>query len=225
MQETAYLIVLKGDYLFKEYEGLMSDQKQQFIKYIGKFHEYFPSSIKVKYKGISRMPLSPIPQKLSSAYGKIAETEAQFYFDEITRKYQDNEDYYDDSFLSIDDCFQVFSKVRAKVQYEIIKIDKEQNSEDKNIYGFDIGYWGGDHFSIIADTFLYPMWHPAPENDFQELTKYYQLLNQYCLFNSYDEAKAYREYYLQKDWAEKESVPNEICIQRIGVVLSAKNGA
>jgi hypothetical protein len=34
-----------------------------------------------------------------------------------------------------------------------------------NILGYDVGYWAGDHYSIIADTIITPTWHGPPEKD------------------------------------------------------------
>jgi hypothetical protein len=42
-----------------------------------------------------------------------------------------------------------------------------------HLLGYDIGYWRGDHYSLISDSFVAPCWHPPAPDAFRTLAKQY----------------------------------------------------
>jgi hypothetical protein len=64
-------------------------------------------------------------------------------------------------------------------------------------------------------------WHPPAPDDFAEIALKLKKLNTNVLFNTYDEAADFKQYYQSKDWAETEMYEGEFCIIRLA--LPAKN--
>jgi hypothetical protein len=58
-----------------------------------------------------------------------------------------------------------------------------------------------------------PQWHPAPSRDFDEVKKAFSKLNENLLFDSYEDACSFREYYKTKSWGEK--VPGDFSVIRV----------
>jgi hypothetical protein len=77
------------------------------------------------------------------------------------------------------------------------------------LFGYDVGYWGGDHFLIVCDTVVAPQWHPPDPDDFFEVAERVRGLNEHLLFPNHGDALAFRSYYLSKEWAETEFGPGQ----------------
>ncbi len=162
---------------------------------------YFRKYNPISYKGISRNPLSAVPGDKFDAMNRIIE------------KYNyDISDTDMDLLPSADDLKIVYDALENKSMYEIIKVYRDEHSINSMTIGFDIGYWGSDHFSLIADTIVTPMWHGPIEEDYKELRKILKRLNNNLLFKSYLDANKFREFYRSKSWGETESYEDEFCI-------------
>lgn len=179
------------------------------------------------YRGISREPLSPLPTFDSDVLNTFTETgvdvetekNARTRFLEIVGEDNPIEDYDDDLLSSLDLALEVYKLLKKPDDYEIVFLSRQQVNSTKEMrtLGFDIGYWGGDHFSLIGDTVIYPLWHPPEPQDFDELAEKLQTLNEYALFPTREAAEEFRKYYMTKIWAEKESFPGQFCIIEIGL--------
>ena len=214
--EYCYLITQKQDYVIKSYLNLHNNNVNGFQDYYSQFRSIFDISLVNQYRGISRMPLSPVPRKQKNQYKNIVEPEAQFLMDKYINKYCTK--YKDDDIdmlLESSHLNNVINKIISKNRYDPIKISTVNDKKNKKFIGFDIGYWGGDNFSIISDSMLLPMWHGAPKEAWTGLLKFSKKLNNYTLFDNFDDAFEFRSYYLMQNWAEKEMHENEICIQII----------
>ena len=210
MKSSGYLIVKKTEEILRSYEKAIAERNvlEQYKKFRNAFSYFNPA----KYLGISRDPMLGVPKELQSEFVGILESEALDFLSHI----QEQNLYDDDLIYDYNDAINTFKKIKNKQIYEIIRLCKETFEDNLNVIGFDIGYWEGDHFSLIADTVVIPTWHGPPEKDYNELfDKLKPLLNKNLLFNTVEEAEEFKSYYKTKDWAETESYPGEFCTIQI----------
>jgi hypothetical protein len=106
----------------------------------------------------------------------------------------------------------------ASEQVEVVRVRRGSIQKGKPTIGYDVGYWGGDHYSIICDSIVTPTWHPPQPEDFQTLAESLASLNAYLLFPTPDEAVAFRSRYIRFPWAEEESYPGEFEVIQIEAV-------
>ncbi len=90
-----------------------------------------------------------------------------------------------------------------------VRVRRESFSNGTSVLGFDVGYWGGDHYSIICDSIVTPTWHPPQPEDFNTLAEALGGLNGSLLFPTEAEAAEFRTRYVGFAWAETESYPGE----------------
>ncbi len=212
MVSSGYLIVQKPSIVLRDYkEGI---RERGFIGQYKKFHEAFSKFDPINYLGIFRSPLMGIPEKISSEYGVILEPKAQFFM----WKLEENDLGEDDLIFSYDDMVKTFNMLKNTNDYDAILIRKESFEINYNLLGFDIGYWGGDHYSIIADTFVTPTWHGPPEKDYSELAEKFKSLDKSLLFWTAEEAEEFKQYYKSKTWAEAELYEGEFSIIQVDKV-------
>ncbi len=122
---------------------------------------------------------------------------------------------------------RIFQCLEKPQEYEIIEVSREPFSDRYHFLGYDVGYWGNNHFSLICDTVVMPMWHPAPPEALGELREKLSGLNKHVLFSTEEKAAAFREYYRSRAcqvpfqilaWAETEAYEGEFCIIRVASV-------
>ncbi len=118
----------------------------------------------ISYRGISRAPLSPLPSaypEIIAAYNMSADAmeinravRARFWeiLDGVTSDADDDEDLLPTLKYSCD----VYHLLEVKADYEIVVLHREPFNSHLQTLGFDIRYWGGNHFSLIADTVVMP---------------------------------------------------------------------
>jgi hypothetical protein len=170
------------------------------------------------YKGIGRATFSADPFYLSKATGEIitwADTTkslnenkaAKFKLLEIEKEQKDDTriNFYFDNIIEVNSVFELLDD---KSKFEKIETILDQMEMLPGSYGFDIGYWCGD-FSIIADTAIKPTWHPPDLDDMYDVVLQLKKLNQFCLFDTYNDALDYKEIYLSKKWAEENWYEND----------------
>ena len=215
----AYLILEKQTLVEEDYIKNRIGENIIYQSYFSKYRKYFNNIEIKKYKGISRNALQAVPKKFRNEF-ILKEPKAQFQMYKILNKQiKANTEENDDMLLRLSDCIMVFSKIINKNDFEIIKTIKKEFSTTYEKYetflGYDIGYFGGDHYSIISDSLLLPTWHGPPEDAYCELKDYSKKLNENILFNNLSDAQEFRDFYLKQEWSEKEMYDGEICIQKI----------
>ncbi len=194
-----------------------------------KLRESFNCINSYNYRGISRDVLIP-HISLSSLSPKIARIlhdhgvdtdnenrQARIKLSKYTKKYIDAEDYDSDILESLEQAKEVYALLDQKDNYEIVHLKRFVQDTNSNTLGFDIGYWGGDHFSLICDVAVMPMWHPPLEEDYNEIAPWLKLLNLNVLFDNYNDAQQFKVYYKTKKWAEHED-SDEFNIIRIDAI-------
>jgi hypothetical protein len=102
-----------------------------------------------------------------------------------------------------------------------VLLERDYALPQPGVLGYDVGYWSGDHFSLINDTLVAPLWHPPQPEDFQELAAHAHELNNHVLFPSASLAAKFRQWYLTKPWAETEYEPGEFCLIRVSSLATA----
>ena len=100
--------------------------------------------------------------------------------------------------------------------YEIVSVSRDVSASAYASFSFDVGYWGGDHFSLICDVAVAPRWHPPDPSDYAELADRLRGFNADVLFETRAEAQAFLDYYRTKSWAETEFEPGEFCVIELG---------
>jgi hypothetical protein len=208
---SGYLIVMKPETLIDRYEKM--ERIIKYEKYYKTFRMAFSGFNVRNYRGVSRSVLGgyyPFAEdekvENKAALTKRYELERNEYENADFDPYEDN-----DLFSSFESALEVYRLLDIPEQYEIIKVKRRDFEINPNALGFDIGYWGGDHFSLIADTLVTPTWHGAPEEDYQELRQRLSALNPNILFNNPEDASEFRNWYKGKDWAETEGHEGEFC--------------
>lgn len=114
---------------------------------------------------------------------------------------------------SIEQAKKIQAALDAPEKYEIVELCLDPD-RPANLLGFDVGYWSGGNFSILCDAAIWPIWHPPDPSAFEELKMFTKKLNSHALFQSWNDAQEYLEWYSQQDWAETE--PSEFSIIAVG---------
>lgn len=178
-----------------------------------------------KYRGISRDPLQPYPSLDPEVIQTFADTGMEMRNDEKARwRFRelvgDPDQLADDDDILADLRFarELLELVDRPSDYEIIRVRKVDFERSPETLGFDIGYWGGDHFSLIADSCVTPTWHPPQPEAFVELSERLRHLNQNLLFETTVEAESFKRWYKTQPWAEIESDAGEFSIIQVDEV-------
>jgi hypothetical protein len=101
--------------------------------------------------------------------------------------------------------------------YEILLVTRDEIAPKSQTLGFDVGYWGSDHFSIIADAMVMPRWHRCPKEELDSLAPWGRRLNDHMLFPTVADALEYRGWYLTQPWAETETPSGQFQVIRADV--------
>lgn len=224
-QKRGYALLKKPSLLLNQYETNWFAQE-----HIQTLHELRNAISFVKpshYRGISREPLSPLLSLNAEILKAFEETggdmhsnqHARWRFREIIGKDTPVEDYDEDILPNLTVAQEVYTLLDNSDEYEIVVVAREPLEANIKSLGFDIGYWGGDHFSLICDSIIMPVWHPPDPADFNELGEKLQGLNEHVLFQTWAEAEKFRSYYVTKPWAEMETAPGQFCIIQIGLPI------
>ena len=196
MVNEGYLIVKKSEIAFETYTN-EADKLTALSYYLDRFRELMSIHFTpANYKGISRYPI---------------------VLNDVVPHYIVDEDVCEDTiFVKYETAVRIFQQLEKRNEHEIIKIflpKKIDNSD--NLLGYDIGYFGGECFSIICDSIVMPRWHPPVLEDLEILTKQTERLNKNMLFSDKGLAQEFYDYYIEQEWAEKPLCPGQI--QIIGV--------
>lgn len=219
-QTSGYAIVRMPTGLISAYdESMLTHKAAQWFHELCEKLKPLPRSA---YRGTSRFPLMPFPSTdpeviRSFEYSGCdmrTEQAARRRFIEILGS-DVPEDFDDDLLAEQPAAREVFSLLVCPKEYEIVQVAREPFIENANTLGFDIGYWGGDHYSIICDSAVRPHWHPPQPECFDDLARQLKMVNESFLFPSAETAAAFRSWYRTQDWAETEFRTDEFCIIQV----------
>ena len=194
LMSQGYLIVKKPLVSLNRYESsCVAARNRDFLEQIRSAFACFPPE---KYRGIARFPLD------GCSWDDPSEVEA---LEESGVDMRSN-------------ALDIHGLLDQPDSWEIIQVRRDEFQTGPATLGFDIGYWDGDHFSLIADTIVTPMWHPPIPEDFAELIHQLSGLNQHLLFSQPQDAEEFRAYYKSKTWAETEDEEGNFCVIQVDLV-------
>jgi hypothetical protein len=208
-----YLIVLKPSVNICRYErsDFVLDNQDLYREFRRSFSKFDYGD----YGGISRQPLEGYssPEERQPD-GPIINQAARVRLSEILPN--PTPEYYDDSLIqSIEDAESIYAALKDQACWDIIEIRLGTFCQNGRGMGFDIGYWGGDHFSLIADTIVIPRWHPPDPDDYAELADRLSALNEHLLFDTASTAAEFKTYYKSKPWAETEFEEDQFSVIQV----------
>ena len=229
-QTKGFMLLRCSSKLVDEYEkGKVALSNKEYLREI---RDAVPFINPYSYKGISREPLSAWspdderfirehPESRSDLENEVAAKKCFLELNGEDREewdFDENKQYWNPELIStLNQAKEIYSCLIAQKDYEIIEASSEPYSNDFVPIGFDVGYWGGNHFSIICDTVIMPRWHPPIPDDLAELAKQLEKINQYVLFQTVADAAEFRRWYMSKKWAEKEMDTGEFCIIQLSI--------
>jgi len=111
---------------------------------------------------------------------------------------------------------ELLSRLPDASTWELVCVSSTEHRSGPFL-GYDVGYWGGGDFSILADAVVMPRWHPPPPRAFPGLRGVLGRLNPNVLFASRSDAVAYRAYYMEQPWAEVDA-GDEFVVQCLSAV-------
>jgi hypothetical protein len=220
-QTSGYAIVRMPTRLVAAYdESMRTHQAAELFKRLCKKLSPRPRSA---YRGVSRFPLMPLPPIDPDVLRAFEESGCDIRTDQAARRLfleilgpdVPENDFDDDLLPDYSAASDVFALLDSRDDYEIVQVAREPFVQTGNTLGFDTGYWGGDHYSIICDSAVRPLWHPPQPECFDELARQLQMVNESFLFPSAESAATFRSWYRTQYWAETESRPDEFCIIQV----------
>ena len=222
---SGHIIILRPDLDQLKFESL--DHFQKHKDYYNKLREHFSFINPNNYRGTGRTHFDGNPFYIDKGVLLSWPDTNTNSFDNLEArklfaKYEDSNtpiDTLDDlTFYSLQEMQDVFELIGNKRDYEILRISENKKTVSSKTIGFDIGYIGGDFFSAIADVAIKPLWHPPDFDDMEDIVQHLKCLNQFCLFDTYEKAKAYRKTYLSKAWGEKEMSEGQLTTIQIETI-------
>jgi hypothetical protein len=220
-QTSGYAIPRMPAALVQAYDSSM--RTHQAWKLFQRLCEALKSLPRSAYRGISRDPLSPLPSSDPEILGAFEDSggdmhtnrAARLHFMRVLGDDYPVSDFDDDLLPNFPQAAEVFSLLESPDEYEIVQLVRDTFCTTEDCLGFDIGYWGGDHYSILCDSALTPLWHPPQPDCFDELASKLKMVNEHFLFRSPEDAARFRSYYRTLAWGETESYPDEFCIIQV----------
>ena len=216
MESSGFLIVEKQEIVYAKYLNFILPPAGR--AYIQELRQTFPSINPLAYRGVYREPLEDgteedvdlltDPAQVLPGRGWDASTrQARLKMAEVLADKKESlewNDYLDDeiTFLRIEDARRIYDLLGNPNDHEIIMVRRHEYTLTPATLGFDIGYWGGDHYSIICDTFIRPQWHSSPEEEFHNLAPFASKLNRNVLFDDFEGAQEFLTYYRTTNWGE-----------------------
>ncbi len=220
-QTSGYAIVRMPTPLVRAYdESMRTHQAAELFQQLCDTLKPLPRDA---YRGVSRFPLMPLPSVDPEILRAFEETGCDVKTEQAARRrflvlLAGNEpasDFDEDLLPNLAAARDVYSFLESPTHYEIVQLAREPFLADVDCLGFDVGYWGGDHYSIICDSAVRPLWHPPQPECFAELARELRTVNGAFLFPGAEGAARFRSWYRTQYWAETETRPDEFCIIQV----------
>jgi hypothetical protein len=157
-----------------------------------------------KYRGMGRIPLEPylgaVIERFRRERGEdVSNLKARKRFAELVG--QDNGPLIPD----LETSRELLALLDKADVWEIIGVSQESLKPTARTLGFDLGWWGGEFYSLIADCVVAPAWHGPPLERLRELAQHLSSLNGNVLFPGAANASEFLSYYEGQDWAETDN--------------------
>ena len=157
-----------------------------------------------KYRGMSRAPLEPYLGPIIERHRRergedVSNLNARKRFAELVGA--DNGPLIPD----LETSHELLSRLDKPDLWEIIGIAQGALDPTSNTLGFDLGWWGGEFYSLIADCAVAPAWHGPPLERLHEVAQHLSSLNEHVLFRGAADALEFLSYYEGQVWAETDN--------------------
>lgn len=221
LQADGYLVVLKPDIAFASWRRGASGEA--FETYWAALRLALPRLVPERYAGIARFPIDrwwtgeegiePVRPN-TKARRRIFE---RFGPDPTLR--DSSPPAFDPDLLpTVEHAHEILALTDDPSIQEVIRATRRSTEARGGTLGFDVGYWGSDHFSALCDSLLMPRWHGAPPEAFDALRSWGEKLTPAQLLATSADAHAFRSWYLAQEWSERESFPGQIEVIRVDTV-------
>ncbi len=153
-----------------------------------------PSSASKRYRGVDRRPLSAVPRQMRGEFpNNLVEPEAQDRLNRLEERGVAK----DDLIRDLVSAQWVMSAVQDQKSYEVIgvrRLREKTEVDTPRLFGWDVAYLDGDHYSAIANCMFFPSWGGTDEAG-ATYSVPFNRLNEHGLFSSIDDARTFRELY------------------------------
>jgi hypothetical protein len=219
-QRAGYLVLLRPEMALERWHDEAVVRSRDPVKnqeYVAALRGMHPGLAKPRYCGIQRYPLEREeagPARTGAdlrAAGRLFE----LYGPDPTLRWGQPPWFDPDLIDDPERAREILALTDEPAGHEIVYVIRGTATCDAGTLGFDVGYWGSDHFSLIADALVMPQWHPAPPTVLNVLAVWAARLNSMLLFTTAEAAAEYREWYQAQDWAEHEIAPGQFQIIRV----------
>jgi hypothetical protein len=233
-QTGGFMLVDKAeDFLVANDARIINRGGQEYLRSLRKALDFIDPK---KYRGISREPLKPWSKIDDDRVKRGVKALIDLRRDEAARRkflelngvdrydwglYDHEDDHNLELIQDLSIAEELQKLVDSPEDFEIIEIARGNFGTKHNFLGFDVGYWGQDHFSIICDSAIIPKWHSPDPEAFEELSRHLRCLNEHLLFSKPKDAENFRKYYRSQPWAEEEDPVGQFCIIQVAVVSTA----
>jgi len=141
---------------------------------------------------------------------------ARWRFREAIGSADEDDPYESDLLPTAELAHELHALLDRPSDYEVVALSRNPTIRVTSAFGFDIGYWSGDHFSLICDVAIMPRWHAPPPEEFKVIAARLRELNDHVLFPNREAAARFLAYYRGQAWAETECEPGEFAIIEVG---------
>lgn len=219
-QRAGYLVLLRADRALARWHDEVvarASDLEAFEGYVAALRGLQPGLARPRYRGIDRYPVERGNGDLGGTgeNQRAARRLLEIFGPDPTMHWSQppwfDPDLIDEPGLAR----EILALTDDPGEHELVYVSRGTATLDARTLGFDVGYWGSDHFSLIADALVTPRWHPAPLTVLNELAVWAATLNEALLFSTAEAAAEYREWYRTQDWAEQESAPDQFQIIRV----------
>ncbi len=197
---SGFLIVKSFERMYRDFrEPSKADQAFYSIPRTG----VSPARIVKQYRGIARDPLQAWWEELRDAPGIALPAEMDAARAIADLETQDKSD--DDFIFTIDDARRVWNILKKPTDWELIWVrncgEDVRHPMSSQELGYEPTWFTGDHFSAVADSMCFPRWHGC-DDEGALFEAHHDALNGHGLFNEYERAQSFLDYYRSFDWTE-----------------------
>ena len=220
-QMDGYLVVLKGEPCVAAWKAEAErGSGDASADYWAALRSALPTVVPSHYRGICRNPIDRWWEGEPAAGIRSPNEKARrriwdLYGPDPTLHWERPPWVDPDLLPTIEIAREILSLADDRVDREIVRVTRNTAGGTPNTVGFDVGYWGSDHFSLISDALVMPRWHGCPLEHLDSLRPWGRALNSDMLFPTAVAAAEYRDWYVAEPWTEDESSPGEFHVIRV----------
>jgi hypothetical protein len=220
-QRSGYLVLADPRVVVRSFEAEVakSADADAWRAFLAQLRAAFPALLPERYRGLSRTPLDRswdgedrMPGAGPNWAARVMIRERLGPDPNLTHRL---ENFDPDLLPDLPFAREVLAATDCPGEWEIARVRRNAQQRARRTLGFDVGYWGSDHYSLICDSLLMPKWHVPDPETFALLRVHAARLNEHLLFDGSEDAHAFRAWYVTQAWAEAEMYPAEFQVIRV----------